>query len=170
VLLVFTVFVLLRILPRPIAIAICLSVSAWGAGVAQRRQVFELQALESRFRLTGAYAARVLPPNAVVLAVQESGSVRFHGRRASLAWDAIAPDGLDGTVAWARDRGLTAVIALEDAELPRFRARFATQAAGQLDWPPAAEIHAPVRVWIFDPGTRVEYTKGGRVDTEHIRR
>ena len=169
-LLVFSVVVLRRIVPRVAVVAACAAIAAWGIHVAVRRQVFELQGLESRFRLTGEYAARALPANAVVFAVQQSGSARFHGGRASLSWDVIAPDALDGTIAWARARGFAPVIALEDEEAPRFRARFGTQAAGQLDWPPDAEIHAPVRVRIFDPGRRVEYTNGGRVQTEHIRR
>jgi len=169
-LLVFSVMVLRRIVPRVAVAAACAAIAAWGIHVAVRRQVFELQGLESRFRLTGEYAARALPANAVVFAVQQSGSARFHGGRASLSWDVIAPDALDGTIAWARARGFAPVIALEDEEAPRFRARFGTQAAGQLDWPPDAEIHAPVRVRIFDPGRRVEYTNGGRVQTEHIRR
>ena len=57
----------------------------------------------------------------------------------------------------------------EDAEDQRFRERFSTQRLGQLDWPPAAEIHSRVRVRIYDPSQRVSYEKGQRAETEHVR-
>jgi hypothetical protein len=149
--------------------AISVAVGAWFVQVARERSVFDLATLESRFRLTGAYAARALPANAVVLSVQQSGSIRFYGGRATLAWDAVAPGGLEAALSGLRGRGLAPFVALEDGEEQRFRERFAGEPAGMLDWPPRAEVHAPVRVRIHDPAGRAEYLSGGRVVTEHIR-
>ena len=182
VLIVFTV-VTLRVLaermtarpgwPLPgragwLVVAASAGLAMWFIGVAANRQVFGLQALEARFRVTGAYAARALPANAIVLSVQQSGSIRFYGRRGTLAWDAVAPDALDDGVAWLRAQGYAPLIALEDEEDARFRARFPSQAAGQLDWPPVAEVRTPVRVRIYDPAARVVFLRGGGIATEHI--
>ena len=115
-----------------------LALGAWHLHVARHRHVFDLQAMESRFAIAGRYAARALPPQAVVLAVQQSGSVRYYGgtRRRSRG-TRFRPDALDSTLAALRAAGRPPFIALEDAEEPRFRARFATRSAsGALDWPP----------------------------------
>ena len=94
---------------------------------------------------------RPLPGGAAVLAVQQSGSIRYHGGRATLAWDAIEPRALD-----AHDRrpcappGRAPFIALEDGEEAGFRARFAGERFGALYWPPRADIERPVRVRLDD--------------------
>jgi hypothetical protein len=143
--------------------------TVWSLHVARQRRVFELQAIESRFLVAGAYAARALPPNAAVLSVRLSGSLRYHGRRSTLTWDAIDPSALDATIAWLRRSGRDPIIALEDGEEPRFRERFPAQAFGRLDWPPLAEIHARVRVRLYDVAQRQAYLDGQRLSTEHVR-
>jgi hypothetical protein len=173
VLLVLAVSVSLRAVARAhravVAVVLCAAIGGWCLAVARTRQVFDLQRLESRFVIAGRYAARALPPNAVVLAVQQSGSVRYHGRRPTLAWDAIAPEELDQTIAWLRANGREPFIVLEDAEEPRFRARFGSRGAGALDWPPSAEISAAVRVRVYDPAARAGFLGGTRVHTEYVR-
>ena len=151
------------------AVMLCAALGAWRLHVARDRQVFDLQVMESRFPIAGRYAARVLPPQAVVLAVQQSGSVRYYGGRPTIAWDAIGPDALDSTLERLRAAGRPPFIALEDAEEPRFRARFATERAGALDWPPFGEVHGPVRVRFFDPDGRDAYRRGVSRGTEIIR-
>lgn len=154
--------------PAVAVMVIGVALSVWFVGVARQRSVFDLARLESRFRVTGEYAGRALPANAIVLSVQQSGSIRYYGDRGTLAWDALAPDLLDGTLAWLRIQGYVPFIALEDGEDARFRERFAGQDAGRLDWPPMVEVHAPVRVRIHDPAARLGFIKDGRTNTQHI--
>jgi Dolichyl-phosphate-mannose-protein mannosyltransferase len=151
------------------AVVLCVALGAWHLHVAQDRHVFDLQAMESRFAIAGRYAARALPPQAVVLAVQQSGSLRYYGNRPTIAWDAIAPDALDSTLEILRAAGRPPFIALEDAEEPRFRVHFATERAGRLDWPPSAELHGPVRVRFYDPDARDAYLRGVPRATDVIR-
>jgi hypothetical protein len=152
-----------------VAMAMCGILGAWRLHVAGTHHVLDLQALESRFVVTGRYAARALPVNAVVLAVQESGSVRYHGGRTAIAWDGIEPGGLDAAIAWLRSHGRPVFIVLEDAEEPRFRARFSSQRFGRLEWPPRVEINAPVRVHVYAVDDRERYLGGAGVATEHVR-
>ena len=56
----------------------------FGLKTARTRQVFELQQLESRFRRAGEVVRDELPANAIVIAVWQSGTVRFHAGRMSL--------------------------------------------------------------------------------------
>lgn len=151
------------------AVGLAAALGSWYVHVARSRQVLDLQGLESRFVLTGRYAARALPPGAVVLAVQQSGSIRFHGGRTTIAWDAIPPDALDATIERLRANGHPSYIALEDEEVTRFRARFTTQRFGALDWPPSADVQAPVRVRIFDIDHRNRYKAGANIGTQFVR-
>jgi hypothetical protein len=131
--------------------AVVAAVSLYYVQVARARHATDLRALESRFALAGEYAGRALPPNAVVLAVQQSGSIRFHGGRDTIAWDAVPETDLDAYVERLRGAGRVPFIALEDEEEPRFRRRFDQQRAGSLDWRPMEELPAPVRVRFYDP-------------------
>lgn len=142
---------------------------SWYIHLARSRQVLDLQPLESRFVLTGRYAARALPAGAIVLAVQQSGSIRFHGGRMTIAWDAIPPDALDATLERLRANGRAPYIALEDEEVSRFRGRFSSQRFGGLDWPPSAEVQAPVRVRVFDVSRLDQYRSGASIVTEYVR-
>jgi hypothetical protein len=130
--------------------AITVALAAWYVHVALARHVTDLQRLESRFALAGAHAAS-LPPDRVVLAVQQSGSIRFHGRRDTLAWDAVPADALDAYLDRLRAAGRVPVFALEDVEDEPFRRRFAGQRAGALDWRPSAALPPPARVRFYDP-------------------
>ena len=151
------------------AIVMCALVAAWHVQAARTHHVFDLQALESRFAIAGRYAGRALPAGAVVLAVQQSGSIRYYGGQTTIAWDAIPPGALDSTLEALRAAGRAPFIALEDMEEARFRARFATERFGRLDWPPAAEIQAPLRVRFFDPEAREAYLRGAPYRTDFVR-
>ena len=150
-------------------VLLSLVLGAWSLEVARERQVFNLAALESRFRLTGEYAARSFPDTAVVLAAQVSGSVRYFGRRDTINWDALAPGSLQQTVTWLGAQRRPVYLALEDQEVEAFRQRFAADGLGSLDWPPRVEVHAPVRVRLYAPEDRAIYLSRGRLDTQHIR-
>jgi hypothetical protein len=140
---------LARVIPRALFFAGVAALASWYGLVGVRRHVFDLQRLESRFALTGAYAARELPSDAVVLAVQQSGSIRFYAGRPTIAWDAVPPDGLDRLVAQLRANGRGVFAALEDSEAEPFRERFSDQRCGGLTDRPLAEVLAAVRVRVY---------------------
>jgi hypothetical protein len=131
------------------------------------RQAFRLQTLESRFERAGLYVRERLPRNALVLASWQSGSVRFYGERKTLIWTALDPSSLESALAFIRSRGYEPYLLFERWEEPLFRTRFRGSAAGALDWPPAAEIGAQVR--IYRPGDRERYLKGEAAPTEYAR-
>jgi Dolichyl-phosphate-mannose-protein mannosyltransferase len=174
ILVALSVAVAMTLAPRPsprwvAAAAVCASVAfgAWYLHVARSRQVFALQSLESRFVEAGHYASAALPSNAVVLSVQESGALRYHGTRMTMMWDAV--EDIDETARWLRSLDRPTYLALEDWEEAAFRRRFDGQALGALDWPPMAEIHAPVRVRFYDVRDRARYLNGERLSITHVR-
>ena len=134
---------------------------------ARDRQVFRLQTLESRFERAGLYVRDRLPANAWVITSWHSGSVRFYGERQTLVWTALDPASLDRALTFIERRGDEPYLLFERWEEPQFRARFKGTSTGALDWPPAAEIGAQVR--IYRPADRERYLKGEAPPTDYAR-
>jgi hypothetical protein len=129
--------------------------------VAHGRSAFDLQRLESRYVAAGAFASRALPRNAVLLSVQESGSLRMYGSRTTLRFDYLDPHGLDQAVEFLDRVGNRPYFVLEAWEEAQFRDRFARSSAlGLLDWPPMAEVGTPVKVRFYDPHDRRRFLAG----------
>jgi hypothetical protein len=68
-------------------------------------------------------------PNAVILVMQHSGSVRYYSGRMILRYDILDPDWLDRAVALLQERGISTYALLEDWEEELFRKRFDGQRA-----------------------------------------
>jgi hypothetical protein len=135
--------------------------------IAARRHVFELQALESRFRVAGEYVAARLPADAAVVTVHQSGSVRFYSGRQTLLWDVVDPSSLDRALDYLRSRGYRPYLLFEKWEEPAFRKRFGGKSAiGGLDWPAIADINREVR--IYDPDDRASYMGGVPIYTDRV--
>jgi hypothetical protein len=152
---------------RVVIAAAAVALAIFGVRTAADRQAFQLQRLESRFRDTGQYVHEKLPPNAIFFTVFESGSIRFHGDREAVLWDALDPAWLDRALEWSRSQSREPFFVLEQFEEPLFRSRFGTASAlGALDWPPRAEIDRRVR--IYAPGDREAYLAGKPVATDYV--
>ena len=68
--------------------------------------------------------------------------------------------------AGCRSHGRSPAIVVERWEEAGFRARFAGQAYGGLDWPPRYDVDRRVR--IFLPEDRARYVRGEAVATEYV--
>ena len=133
---------------------------------ATERLVFDLRRIEQRYLAAGAFAARGLPAKAVLLSMQESGSLRLYGGRATVRFDRLDPRWLDEAVRFLDRAGYRPYFALEAWEEPQFRERFAPSSPlGLLDWPPMADVGASVRVRFYDPRDRERFVAGERVAT-----
>src|SRR5204863_6190602 len=67
-----------------------------------QRHAFGLWEFERRFQLAGDYVASRLPRNAIVIAAQETGSVRFYSNRTTMSWRDLPADVLDAALTFAR--------------------------------------------------------------------
>jgi len=131
---------------------------------ADRLHVFNIQNAEHRYVAVGEYVDAMLPSNAVVLTVIQSGSVRLYGRRPTLRWDLLPPDRLDQTLEGLQAAGYIPYLLLESWEDDLFRARFAkSSAVGNIDWHSTLEYYGPVNVRVLCPGERHAYVGGPRI-------
>jgi len=130
--------------------------------------VFRLKSLERKYVELGRFAASRLPRNAIVLAAQPTGSVRFYSGLPTLSWDAIEPDWIDRVLEECRSRGLAPYFAVEAWERESFREHFRGRShAADLDWPPRAAVGSVI--FVYDPADRDRYLAGERVPTEFVR-
>src|SRR4029453_9778736 len=140
--------------PTPIRASLLLctlaAVGAFNVLHAEHEQAFNMRRYESRYRQAGRYLASALPPKAVIVAVQESGSARYYTSRPVLRWDWLEVD-LDTAIAALRARGWHPVFAIEDWERPDLMRKHPASANARLDWQPRAEFGDEPRVFLYDP-------------------
>jgi hypothetical protein len=108
---------------RIAVVAVAMVAATWGLGQVRGVGTFRLQASEQRY-VAVADVVRASPANAVVIAMQHSGSLAYYTGRPVLRWDWIEPAELDRTLDALRRRGRPVYAVLEDWELPQVRARF----------------------------------------------
>ena len=73
------------------------------------------------------YLNAALPPDAIVLAMQHSGSVRYYTGRLTMRWDVLDARSLDTAIAALAERRVPAYAVLESWEEEDFRRRFTGQ-------------------------------------------
>ncbi len=112
------------------------AVSLHGTLMMWRSNAFTFAGGESKYAETGRVVAAVTPPEAVIIAMQHSGSVRYYGGRMSVRWDSMDPDWLDRAVAWFAEHGHHPYVLLDNWEIETFKGRHASAVVGRLDWAP----------------------------------
>jgi hypothetical protein len=110
---------------------------------------------EQKYADVGRYIATRLPANAVVIAVQHSGSVRHYSGRPTIRYDSLDPEWLDRALAHLRQLGYEPYVLLEKFEVPLFQERFAAQKSVTLvDRPPIAmQLRREVMLYGTDAGS-----------------
>jgi len=82
---------------------------------------------ERRYLEPALHLASTIPPDAVIVAMQHSGSLRYYTGRLILRWDELEPSWLDRAVAFLRARGIATYLVAESWEEEQIRSRFAGQ-------------------------------------------
>jgi hypothetical protein len=105
---------------------------------------------ERRYADIGTYVHEALPPNAVVLTVQHSGSVRYYGGRMTIRWDLIDREWTERAAAEVERLGLHPYMVIEDWEMPQMRGWFGLASDAPAPWPLVARMREPVGVSVLD--------------------
>ena len=95
-----------------VAVAIAWTWMSWLAA----NQVFALREQEARHRLAGELVGQATPLNAVVLALQHSGSLRYYASRQTVNWDQIPPGNFDASVRALTGQGFPVFVVIDSAE------------------------------------------------------
>ena len=104
------------------ALAVAATYALWSYAFVARQATFDVRRMEAKYPLAGEMVARRTPPDAIVLAVQHSGSLRYYANRATLRWDRISADQLERLLT----SGPPLYVLFDDrGEQETFRSRFA---------------------------------------------
>jgi hypothetical protein len=147
-----------RGVPRPWGHAIACAVFAlivWHAvAFARAEQMWgPFKASEHKYADVGAFIARRLPDNAVVFAMQHSGSIRYYGGRHTLRYDLMDGATASRAPAALEHMGRHPYLAIEDAETPDVKKVFGLAPDRPLPWPYVARSNR-FGVSIFDLSAR----------------
>jgi hypothetical protein len=110
------------------------------------------QDAERRYADVGTYLRDALPGNAIVLSIQESGSIRYYAGRMTIRWDLIDKEWTPRAAGALEAIGLHPFLVLEDFELNQFHDWFDLP-PGQLPWPLMARMRERGGISVFDLGS-----------------
>ncbi|MGH9140989.1 MAG: ArnT family glycosyltransferase, partial [Vicinamibacterales bacterium] len=154
--------------PAAIAAAVLLC-AAHGLRTASVRSAFDLVRSERRYVDIARFVAGHTDPDAVMLSVQHSGSLRLYADRLTLRYDALDPLWLDRVVAYLQANGRHPYYVLDGGEVDAFRQRFgAANRTGALDWMPMATLGGTISIYDAIDRRRdgtplaIASTRGGR--------
>jgi hypothetical protein len=131
---------------RGIAVIVAVAaIMASGMGTARRLGVFQVAAVQSRAPAAGALLRERLPLNAVLLASEQSGSMRHETGRPIVRWDELSAAELRQVLAALHARHLEPWWVLDQWEESIVRSRFRDVPEAALDWPPRIDAGALMR-------------------------
>ena len=111
-------------LTAALAVPVLLALTIFSLVVSARGFVFELRDGERKYVSAADYVRRALPPNAVLISMQHSGSLWYYTRRPVFRWDDIEPRRLDETIDWSTAHGYAPAFVVDAEEFERVKERF----------------------------------------------
>jgi 4-amino-4-deoxy-L-arabinose transferase-like glycosyltransferase len=105
---------------------------------------------QQRFIAMGEFAAAHLPAEAVVFAVEHSGTMRFYGGRYTLRFDQLVSEPADLLIDQLERAGLHPYLLVDDFERPDAARHFNLPPGGPLPWPIVARMRERGGVTIYD--------------------
>jgi hypothetical protein len=133
------------------AMLIVLAVTAMGRVVPYWAEIAGLGKLEQRYAAVGRYVDTSLPPNAAIISMLHSNSVRFYSGRLIVRYDAFTPTRLETAIEWLSAQGYHPFLVIDSTEEPDFLAHFqGVSAAGRLERNVVAEWSGAGDVRIYD--------------------
>ena len=146
------------------ALAILLLMTKHAVGYAAAHDVFGVKGGEYRYAEVGDFINRALPENAVLFAVQHSGTIRFYGGRLTLRYDVLGTDRTRRAPAELERLGFHPYLAIDDFEIPQVYREFGLPADRPLPWPVTARMRESGGVTIYDLATHAEMTSPASIE------
>jgi hypothetical protein len=149
----------------PILFALLLGVTAHSLTIARGLDTFRLADQLRRVSQVADFINEDVPPSAVILAGEQSGSMRYYTERSILRWEAATAAALTAATTTLEESRRPVYLVLDAWENEPFRAKFADVAAVSLDWPPMLDAGTSHRTRIWKLSDRDRFLKGERLNT-----
>jgi hypothetical protein len=152
----------------PIFFVLMLGIVAHGLFVARSFDVFKLKDQLRRVEQVAAAIVHTAPNNAVIIAGEQSGSMRYYTGRSILRWEAASAETLPAALETLMKAERPIYIVLDAWELEPFRARFPAVGPAELDWPPMLEAGTSHRTLAWNLADRWRFQLGQRINTVRL--
>jgi hypothetical protein len=152
----------------PIFFVLMLGIVSHGLFVARSFEVFKLKDQLRRVEQVADAINHTAPPNAVIIAGEQSGSMRYYTGRSILRWEAGTPDTFPKAVETLLKSERPIYIVLDAWEMELFRAKFPNLGPAELDWPPMLEAGSSHRTLAWNLADRWRFQLGQRINTVRI--
>jgi hypothetical protein len=149
----------------PLLFALALLVTGHAIWVARALDTFKLADQLRRVASVAGYITADVPPAAVILAGEQSGSMRYYADRPILRWETATPETLTSAMTALEQSRRPVYIVLDAWENAPFRAKFGSVPAGALDWPPMLEAGTSHRTRLWKLSDRERFQRGERLNT-----
>ena len=107
---------------------------------------------EERYTAVARFIDRELPPNAIVLSMQHSGTIRFYSGRMTVRYEYIPEYRFKTSLEWLTRNGYRPYILLEEWEAPRWREHFVGDPpVANLEFRVLGELQWPANIRLYDP-------------------
>jgi len=149
----------------PLLVALVVGLAAHGLWVARSLDTFRLGDQLRRVAQVADFIDRSVPATAIVVAGEQSGSMRYYTGRPILRWDAASPQAASAAIGALEHGGQPIYFVLDAWENEPFRAKFSSVPAAALDWPPAIEAGSSHRTRLWNLADRGRFLKGENITT-----
>jgi len=149
----------------PILFTLALLVTAHGIWVARSLDSFKLADQVRRVSAVADYINVDVLPAAVIVAGEQSGSMRYYTDRPILRWESASPDALAAAIAALEQSRRPVYIVLDAWEHGPFRAKFGALSLGALDWPPMLDAGTSRRTQLWKVADRERFVRGENLTT-----
>ena len=138
------------------AVALSLMVTTTVSFATARGVFGGLRAAERRYIDVGEFAGERLPSNAILFAVQHSGSLRFYSGHLTLRFDWVQKEWAAGVSGGIERLGFHPYLIADDFEIPQVRSQFGLAEEAPLPWPVVARMRDLGGLTVYDMATRPE--------------
>jgi hypothetical protein len=108
----------------------------------------------------GEHVNTSIPAGAVIVAGEQSGSMRYYTGRPVVRWEAASVEDLTRALEALRTANRPVWVVLDAWEEEPFRAKFASVAPAALDWPPAVTAGTTHRTSAWQLNDRSRFNRG----------
>ncbi len=144
----------------PILFVLLLAVTAYSLFTARSHDTFKLADQLRRVSRVAGFMDGGVPFDAVLLAGEQSGAMRYYTHRSILRWEAATPEALALAITTLERRGRPLYVVLDAWENEPFRKKFATLPSVSLDWPPVLEAGTSHRTRLWRLSDRERFLRG----------
>jgi len=148
-----------------LVLAIVLAIAAAGVSIARSKDTFRLSSQLKRVEQVADYVRDHVEPNAVIVAGEQSGAMRYYTSRPILRWEATSPEAM-GLAVRELDRSSRPIYIVLDAwEESAFRAKYGMTPSAILDWPPVIDAGTSNRTRLWRLSDRERFSVGEKLNT-----